>query len=73
MMGSGKRSFAPLTNVSLEDLVPADPFYRQLERTLDLSFVRVFVERTYAGRGRYSPLLYTRRCADQLLLYERWA
>ena len=54
MMGSKQRCFAPLVNVSLEDLVPADHFYRHLERTLDLSFVREFVHETYAGSGRPS-------------------
>ena len=54
MMGKKERSFAPLVNVSLEDLVPADHFYRRLERTLDLSFVREFVHETYAGGGRPS-------------------
>ena len=49
MMGTKERSFAPLVNVSLEDLGPADHFYRHLERTLDLSFVRAFVQQTYAG------------------------
>src|SRR5213082_2202738 len=54
MMGSKGRHFAPLINVSLEELVPADHFYRHLERTLDLSFVREFVQQTYAGKGRPS-------------------
>ena len=54
MMGTKERSFAPLINVSLEDLFPADHFYRHLERTLDLSFVREFVHETYAGGGRPS-------------------
>jgi hypothetical protein len=40
MMGTKARHFAPLIHVSLEELVPQDHFYRQLERTLDLSFVR---------------------------------
>ncbi len=40
MMGTKERHFASLVNVSLEELVPADHFYRHLERTLDLSFVR---------------------------------
>src|SRR5215469_9123030 len=53
-MGRKERSFAPLVNVSLEDLVPADHFYRHLERTLDLTFVREFVWQTYAGGGRPS-------------------
>ena len=53
-MGSKERHFAPLINVSLEELVPHDHFYRQLEGTLDLSFVRKFVQQTYAGIGRPS-------------------
>lgn len=54
MMGKKERNFAPLSNVSLEALVPVDHFYRHLERTLDLSFVREFVQETYAGKGRPS-------------------
>jgi transposase len=54
MMGSKERHFAPLINRSLEELVPADHFYRHLERTLDLSFVREFVQQTYAHGGRPS-------------------
>ena len=54
MMGSKERHFAPLIHVSLEELVPKDHFYRHLERTLDLSFVREFVQETYAGKGRPS-------------------
>src|SRR5204862_3200741 len=34
------RAFAPLCNLTVEDLVPADHFYRHLEATLDLAFVR---------------------------------
>jgi len=54
MMGTKKRIFAPLIHVSLEELVPPDHFYRHLERTLDLCFVREFVQQTYAGGGRRS-------------------
>src|SRR6266566_2726116 len=54
MMGKRERHFAPLTNVSLEELVPHDHFYRHVEATLDLSFVREFVQETYAGIGRPS-------------------
>src|SRR3989441_6685029 len=54
MMGSKERHFAPLVHVSLEELVPSDHFYRHLERTLDLSFVREFVHETYAHGGRPS-------------------
>src|SRR5438034_4061377 len=60
MMGRKERHFAPLINVSLEELVPQDHFYRQLERTLDLSFVREFVQETYADKGRPSidPIVF---------------
>jgi transposase len=54
MMGTKQRRFAPLINVSVEELVPQDHFYRHLERTLDLSFVREFVHETYASAGRPS-------------------
>ena len=60
MMGKKHRCFAPLVQVSLEDLVPHDHFYRHLERTLDLSFVRQFVQQTYAVKGRPSidPIVF---------------
>ncbi len=54
MMGKKERHFAPLINVSVEQLVPQDHFYRHLDRTLDLSFVRELVHETYAGGGRPS-------------------
>ncbi len=60
MMGSKQRHFAPLIHVSVEELVPQDHFYRHLERTLDLSFVREFVHETYAHGGRPSidPIVF---------------
>src|SRR5258708_19374223 len=60
MMGTKQRNFVPLLHVSLEELVPHDHFYRHLERTLDLSFVREFVHETYAGGGRPSidPIVF---------------
>jgi transposase len=54
MMGSKHREFAPLVNVSLEQLVPADHFYRHLHKSLDLSFVRDLVAPFYATGGRPS-------------------
>ena len=54
MMGIKERGFAPLPLVTLEELVPADHFYRHLERTLDLGFVRDVVRDAYAGKGRPS-------------------
>jgi len=62
MLGTKERQFAPLGQLSLEDLVPDDHFYRQLDRTLDLSFVRDLVAPCYAATGRPSidPLVVFR-------------
>jgi transposase len=55
MMGVKERVFDPLPrDFSLEDLVPKDSFYRQLEERLDLSFVRELVAPLYARGGRPS-------------------
>ena len=54
MMGRKERVFGPLPPVTLEELVPPDSFYRHLERTLDLSFVRDVVHEAYADSGRPS-------------------
>ncbi len=60
MLGRKERAFGQLPPVSLEDLVPADHFYRHLERTLDLAFVRDLVQSSYAGIGRPSidPIVF---------------
>ena len=55
MMGIKNRHFNPLPReVSLDELVPGDNFYRRLENRLDLSFVRELVAPLYAGGGRPS-------------------
>ena len=55
MMGTKTRSFTPLPrDVSLEELVPKDHFYRRLQARLDLSFVRELVGALYARDGRPS-------------------
>ena len=60
MMGCKARDDLPVSAVSLDDLVPADHFYRQLERVLDLSFVRELVYTCYASGGRPSvdPVIF---------------
>ena len=70
MMGTKVRRFAPLINVSVEELVPQDHFYRHLQHTLDLSFVREFVQQTYAGGGRPSidPVVFWHRCNSSCFL-----
>jgi hypothetical protein len=54
MMDIKTRNFSPLENVSLEELIPKDNFYRCLEEKLDLSFVRALVKDRYAVLGRPS-------------------
>jgi transposase len=55
MMGTKERNFQPLPeDISLEDLVPRDNFYRRLQAKLDLSFVRELVKDLYAASGRPS-------------------
>jgi transposase len=57
----------PVT-VSLEALVPADNFYRYLDATLDLTFVRDWVQDCYADAGRPSidPVVFFKL---QLILF----
>ena len=52
MMGNKDRGFGVLPQVSLEDLVPPDSFYRHLDSSLDLSFVRDLVAGCYSPIGR---------------------
>jgi transposase len=55
MMGTKQRNFRSLPeDISLEELVARDNFYRRLEEKLDLSFVRELVEDLYAHSGRPS-------------------
>jgi transposase len=62
MMGTKTRNFAALPNLSLEELVPKDNFYRRLDATLDLSFVRALSKDCYASSGRPSvdPVVFFR-------------
>jgi transposase len=63
MMGTKTRLFTPVPAVSLEELVPADHFYRHLDRALDLSFVRDLVRDRYAvglGRPSVDPVVFFR-------------
>src|SRR5215212_4383804 len=68
MMGIKGRAFGPLPPVTLEELVPPDHFYRHLEDTLDLSFVRELVRDAYASLGRPSidPVIFFKL---QLILF----
>ena len=55
MLGPVKpRRLAEPIAVSLEELIPANNFYRFLEGRLDLAFVRDWMRESYADRGRPS-------------------
>jgi hypothetical protein len=61
MMGTKMRHVSPLPNLSLEELVPKDSFYRRPDAMLDLSFVRELVSISTARplssfAHRYTPL-----------------
>ena len=60
MMGTKTPSFTDIEHVTLDSLVPADHFYRQVERTFELSFVRGLVVDCYAAGGRPSidPIVF---------------
>lgn len=60
MMGIKARAFAPVEHLTLDALVPSDHFYRHVERTLDLTFVRDLVADCYAPDGRPSidPMVF---------------
>lgn len=52
MMGMKARLLTPVTALTLDDLVPADHFYRHLDRVLDLTFVRDLVYSCSAAKRR---------------------
>jgi transposase len=54
MLGHKAREFKQHKSISLEDFVPDDNFYRQVERNLDLSFVRDLADEFYSNLGRPS-------------------
>jgi transposase len=60
--------FVPRRSLALDQLVPADDFYRHLEAQLDLRFVRPWVEGLYAKHGRPSidPVVFFKL---QLILF----
>jgi transposase len=61
MMGTKARLFTPIAAVSLDELVPAEHFYRHLDRVVDLRFVRDLVQDTYTpgvGRPSVDPVVF---------------
>jgi transposase len=68
VLGTKPRVFATHPTISLDQLVPADDFYRFLDAHLDLAFVRDWVEQGYAEHGRPSidPVVFFKL---QLILF----
>ncbi len=61
MLREKERTFKTHTALSLEQLVPADNFYRRVEAKLDLGFVRDLVRDQYAasmGRPAIDPVVF---------------
>jgi len=54
MIGTKVREFKTHKNISLDDLVPENNFYRQLEDCINLEFVRDVVEGLYSNIGQPS-------------------
>jgi transposase len=54
MMGYKLRRFKVHREVSLENLVPEDNFYRQVHQAVDFTFVRDLVQHVYSDFGRPS-------------------
>lgn len=73
MMGRKERNIAPHIQMSLEELVPHDHFYRHVEKSLDLSFVRDLVQKMYAGCGRPSidPMVFFK--LQLVMFFEEYA
>ena len=61
MLGYKPKIFKLHSALCLDDLVPQDNFYRQVEAKLDLSFVRELVQDCYAsqwGRPSIDPVTF---------------
>jgi transposase len=60
MLGQKQRLFKTHIALSLDDLVPANHFYRGVEAKLDLSFVRDLVKGCYSliGRPSIDPIVF---------------
>ncbi len=55
MLGTQTKDFKIHVRISLDDLVPEDNFYRQLETCINLDFIRDLVQELYSNLGR--PLI----------------
>ncbi len=62
MLGHKDRAFRQHFAISVEDLVPQDNFYRQVDQCIDLSFVRDLAAEFYSNFGRPSidPVVFFR-------------
>ena len=60
MLGQESRDFKQHETISLDDLVPIDNFYRQVEQCIDLNFVHDLAGEFYSNIGRPSidPIVF---------------
>ncbi len=60
MLGHKSRDFKQHESISLENLVPKDNFYRQVEQSIDLGFVRGMADEFYSciGRPSIDPVVF---------------
>jgi transposase len=60
MIGQKDRIFRQHASISLDELVPEDNFYRQLEECINLEFIRDLVQDLYSNIGRPSidPIVF---------------
>ncbi len=70
MLSHKERCFKTQLALSLDQLVPEDHFYRELEAKLDLSFVYDLVQSSYApslGRPSIDPVVFFKLqpCAER--------
>jgi hypothetical protein len=70
MMGKKEQHFTPLINVSVEQLVPHDHFYRHLESTLDLC--AGYVGHPFVENDRYCERMSHVACTPNYEQHNHW-
>ena len=72
--GQKTRDFRPRTVVSLEDLVPKDNFYHQVDRCLDLGFIQGLICELYSyiGRPSIDPVVFFKLQASGFRKVDRY-
>jgi hypothetical protein len=60
MLGTKEKDFKIHAKISLDDLIPEDNFYRQLEECINFEFIRDLVQDLFSNIGRPSidPIVF---------------